>query len=174
LTCQHVISLTRWVGSKTPGNLPLPLGRNKLTTEKEQEMTREIDRIWKSEARIPETRQLIRDIKYITRGKFTAEEKMRLVLEGFRRDTSIRDLCRRVSIKPGTYYDWSPLSSLSCFSVSLFSPWLLYMWKTPMRHSDRTSSLLSSTTGDSYWYAARTCHGVHRSRRAAAARSAPR
>ena len=69
-------------------------------------MTQEIDRIWQTEARTQETKQLIRDIKHITRRKFTAEEKIRIVLEGFRRDTPIRDLCHRESIKPSTYYAW--------------------------------------------------------------------
>ena len=69
-------------------------------------MTQGIDNIWQAEARTQETKQLIRDIKRITRRKFTAEEKIRIVLEGFRRDTPIRDLCRRESIRPGTYYAW--------------------------------------------------------------------
>jgi transposase len=69
-------------------------------------MTQEIDRIWQTEDRTQETKQLIRDIKRITRRKFTAEEKIRIVLEGFRRDTPIRDLCRREGIKPSTYYAW--------------------------------------------------------------------
>ena len=34
------------------------------------------------------------------------EEKIRIVLEGFRRDTPIRDLCRREGIRPSTYYAW--------------------------------------------------------------------
>jgi transposase len=69
-------------------------------------MNQEIDKIWHAEARTQETKQLIRDIKRITRRKFTAEEKIRIVLEGFRRDTPIRDLCRREGIKPSTYYVW--------------------------------------------------------------------
>ena len=69
-------------------------------------MNQEIDRIWQAEARAQETKQLIRDIKRITRRKFTAEEKIGIVLEGFRRDTPIRDLCRREGIKPSTYYAW--------------------------------------------------------------------
>ena len=70
-------------------------------------MTQEItDRFWQAEARTQETKQLIRDIKRITRRKFTAEEKIRIVLEGFRRDTPIRDLCRREGIRPSTYYAW--------------------------------------------------------------------
>ena len=69
-------------------------------------MTQEIENIWQAEARTQETKQLIRDIKRITRRKFTAEEKIRIVLEGFRRDTPIRDLCHREGIKPSTYYAW--------------------------------------------------------------------
>jgi transposase len=69
-------------------------------------MTQEIDNIWQAEARTHQTKQLIRDIKRITRRKFTAEEKIRIVLEGFRRDTPIRDLCHREGIKPSTYYAW--------------------------------------------------------------------
>jgi transposase len=69
-------------------------------------MTQGIGNIWQAEARSQQTKQLIRDIKRITRRKFTTEEKIRIVLEGFRRDTPIRDLCRREGIKPGTYYAW--------------------------------------------------------------------
>jgi len=69
-------------------------------------MTQGIDNIWQAEAGTQQTKQLIRDIKRITRRKFTAEEKIRIVLEGFRRDTPIRDLCRREGIKPSTYYAW--------------------------------------------------------------------
>jgi hypothetical protein len=50
------------------------------------------DRFWQAEARTEETKQFIRNIKHLTRHKFTAEEKIRIVLEGFRRDTPIRDL----------------------------------------------------------------------------------
>lgn len=64
------------------------------------------ERFWQAEARTEETKQFIRDIKRITSRKFTAEEKIRIVLEGFRRDTPIRDLCRREGIRPSTYYAW--------------------------------------------------------------------
>jgi transposase len=64
------------------------------------------DKFWQAEARTEETKRFIQDIKRITRRKFTAEEKIRIVLEGFRRDTPIRDLCRREGIHPGTYYAW--------------------------------------------------------------------
>ena len=64
------------------------------------------DRFWQAEARSEETKRFIRDIKRITRRKFTPEEKIRIVLEGFWRDTPIRDLCRREGIRPSTYYAW--------------------------------------------------------------------
>ena len=70
-------------------------------------MVQEIsNRAWQAEARSEETKQFIRDIKRITPQKFTAEGKVRIVLEGFRRDTPIRDLCRREGIRPSTYYAW--------------------------------------------------------------------
>ena len=64
------------------------------------------DNLWQAEARSEDTKQFMRDIKRLTRRRFTAEEKIRIVLEGFRRDTPIRDICRREGIHPGTYYAW--------------------------------------------------------------------
>ena len=68
-----------------------------------QQMT---DKSWQAEARSEETKKFIQDIKRATRRKFTPEEKIAIVLEGFRRDTPIRDLCHREGIHPGTYYAW--------------------------------------------------------------------
>ena len=64
------------------------------------------DNWWQAEARSEETKKFIKDIKRVTRRKFTAEEKIRIVLEGFRRDTPIRDICHREGIRPSTYYAW--------------------------------------------------------------------
>jgi transposase len=64
------------------------------------------DKFWQAEARDEDTKKFIQDIKRSTHRKFTAEEKITIVLEGFRRDTPIRDLCRREGIHPGTYYAW--------------------------------------------------------------------
>lgn len=50
---------------------------------------------------------IVKDIKRNTRRKFTAEEKIRLVLEGLKGDFSIADLCRREGIHPTMYYKWS-------------------------------------------------------------------
>ena len=64
------------------------------------------DKFWQAEAKTEETKRFIRGIKGVTRHRFTAEEKVRIVLEGFQRDTPIRDLCRREAIRPSTYYAW--------------------------------------------------------------------
>ncbi len=50
---------------------------------------------------------IVREIKRRTRRKYTAEEKIRIVLEGLRGEQSITDLSRREGIHPGVYYKWS-------------------------------------------------------------------
>ena len=50
---------------------------------------------------------IVREIKRKTRRKFTAEEKIRIVLEGLRGEESIADLCRKEGIHPTMYYKWS-------------------------------------------------------------------
>jgi transposase len=50
---------------------------------------------------------IVREIKRKTRRKYSAEEKIRIVLEGLRGEESITDLCRREGIHPGIYYKWS-------------------------------------------------------------------
>ena len=64
------------------------------------------DNFWQAEARSEETKKFVQDIKRATRRRFTPEEKITIVLEGFRRDTPVRDLCHREGINPGTYYAW--------------------------------------------------------------------
>ena len=44
-------------------------------------MTQQMDRIWQAEAKARDTKQLIRDIKRISRRKFTAEEKICITLD---------------------------------------------------------------------------------------------
>ena len=51
--------------------------------------------------------KLIRDIKRNTRRKYSSEEKIRIVIEGLRGETSIADLCRREGIAQNLYYRWS-------------------------------------------------------------------
>jgi len=49
----------------------------------------------------------IRNIRQQTRKKYTAEEKIRIVLEGLRGETTITELCRREGINSNLYYRWS-------------------------------------------------------------------
>ena len=49
----------------------------------------------------------VRDIRRATRRKFSAEEKIRTVLEGLRGEETIAELCRREGIAQGLYYKWS-------------------------------------------------------------------
>jgi len=58
-----------------------------------------------SEKKDPES--VVRDIKRRTRRKFSAEEKIRIVLEGLRGEESIAELCRREEISQNLYYKWS-------------------------------------------------------------------
>ena len=49
----------------------------------------------------------IRDIRRATRRHFSAEEKIRVVLEGLRGEESVAELCRREGIASSMYYGWS-------------------------------------------------------------------
>jgi transposase len=49
-------------------------------------------------------RQLIRRTRQVTRRRFPAEEKMRIVLEGIRGEVAVSELCRREGIHPTIYY----------------------------------------------------------------------
>jgi transposase len=50
---------------------------------------------------------VIEDIRRATRRQFSAEEKIRIVLEGLRGEDSIAELCRREGIASSMYYGWS-------------------------------------------------------------------
>ena len=60
-----------------------------------------------AEERTEETRSFVRMVKTASRRKYTLEEKIRIVLEGFRREVTVSDLCRREGIKPHSYYAWT-------------------------------------------------------------------
>jgi transposase len=51
--------------------------------------------------------KLVRDIRRATRKHRSAEEKIRIVLEGLRGESSIAELCRREGIAESLYYSWS-------------------------------------------------------------------
>ncbi len=60
-----------------------------------------------AEERSEQTRSFVRTVKAAARRKYTSEEKIRIVLEGFRREVTVNDLCRREGIKPHSYYSWT-------------------------------------------------------------------
>ena len=51
--------------------------------------------------------QIVKDIRRATRKHHSAEEKIRVVLEGLRGEYSIAELCRREGIAESLYYSWS-------------------------------------------------------------------
>ena len=51
----------------------------------------------------------VRDIRRAHRRHYSAEEKIRIVLEGLRGEDSIAELCRREGINSSVYYHWSKL-----------------------------------------------------------------
>lgn len=59
-----------------------------------------------AESETEETRQFVRRVRRVTRRKFSPEEKVRVVLEGFRAEVKVSELCRREGIRPNVYYAW--------------------------------------------------------------------
>ena len=51
--------------------------------------------------------RIVKDIKRKTRKQYSAEEKIRIVLDGLRGEESIAELCRIEGIAQGLYYKWS-------------------------------------------------------------------
>ena len=68
---------------------------------------RDTDKALAAQERSQETKSFVRTVKAATRRKYTPEEKIRIVLEGFRREVTVNDLCRREGIKPHSYYSWT-------------------------------------------------------------------
>lgn len=54
-----------------------------------------------------EADKFVRNVKRATRRKFSAEEKIRIVLAGLRGEDSIAELCRIEGINQNLYYRWS-------------------------------------------------------------------
>ena len=50
---------------------------------------------------------IVKKIRKATRRKFTAEEKIKIVIEGLRGEIPVVELCRREGISPAVYYRWS-------------------------------------------------------------------
>ena len=55
----------------------------------------------------PSAEKVLKDIRRRTRKQHSAEEKIRIVLDGLRGEASIAELCRREGIATSLYYSWS-------------------------------------------------------------------
>jgi transposase len=53
------------------------------------------------------SKDVVTQIKKATRRRFSADEKIRIVLEGLRGESSISEVCRREGIASSVYYKWS-------------------------------------------------------------------
>lgn len=51
--------------------------------------------------------RLVRQVYRKTRKRFSAEDKIRIVLEGFRKEIPVTDLCRREGMSTALYYSWT-------------------------------------------------------------------
>ena len=63
-------------------------------------------RLKSSSAKKP-AQQVVKDIRRATHRHFSAEDKIRIVLDGLRGDDRIAELCRREGIAQSLYYVWS-------------------------------------------------------------------
>ena len=61
----------------------------------------------KSGPRGTASEKAIKDIRRATRKQYSAEEKIRIVLDGLRGEETIAELCRREGIAQSIYYKWS-------------------------------------------------------------------
>jgi transposase len=51
--------------------------------------------------------KLIRQVNRFNKRRFSAEDKIRIVLEGFRKEQPVSDLCRLEKVSPAVYYSWT-------------------------------------------------------------------
>ena len=61
----------------------------------------------KSNSNALSSEEMVKGIRRATRKRYSAEEKIRIVLDGLRGEHSIAELCRREGIAEGLYYSWS-------------------------------------------------------------------
>ena len=69
------------------------------------------DKAAAAETRSKQTKGFMQQVRVAAKRKYTSEEKVRSVLEGFRREVAVNGLCRRAGIEPracvdSTNVDW--------------------------------------------------------------------
>jgi len=77
-----------------------------------------IDQGQAAETPSQETKTCIRQVRASTIRKYAPASQIRIVLEGFRREVTVSDLCRREGMKPGVFYAWTKDPSASSRDAS--------------------------------------------------------
>ena len=75
----------------------------------------------------------IKDIRRATRKQYSAEEKIRIVLDGLRGEETIAELCRREGIAQSIYYKWSKEFLGPEFIAQAMQDWLARVGIKPIR-----------------------------------------
>ena len=65
------------------------------------------DKNQSAEERSQDTQRFVWQVRSATRRKYTAEEKIQIVLEGFHRKVTVNEPCRPEGIKPNNFYSWT-------------------------------------------------------------------
>lgn len=72
--------------------------------------------------------RIVKNIRRATRKRHSSEEKIRIVLDGLRGESSIAELCRREGIAEGLYYAWSKEFLEAGKRRATFRAWMRVWW----------------------------------------------
>ena len=87
--------------------------------------------------------KVVKDIRRATRKHYSAEEKIRIVLEGLRGEDSIAELCRREGIAQNLYYRWSK----DFLEAGLEHCATAFCRRGPYRFTPKSANLLGFSAG---------------------------
>ena len=91
-----ILVWVKWAGQKPPvERINMSTAQTPITNKDEQKP-----------AASTSARKLIQEINRHTRKRFASEDKIRIVLEGFKQEIPISELCRREGISSALYYSW--------------------------------------------------------------------
>src|SRR6185369_5927608 len=95
--------------------------------------------------------EIVKNIRRATRRRHSAEEKIRIVLDGLRGEISIAELCRREGIAEGLYYSWSKEfleAGKRRLAGDTARPWSSTIATSPSVTQDRQRSLPTAAATD--------------------------